>query len=170
MGRYILQPSKRNPGWYVLTDTEARVVLRFKEHAYNDTQQITFLDDCVINDPARDAVAIARVLRQMAEYMATEHYNIAMPPLDMRPDTPGGFLERKEGGGFLEEKRHRKEIGSRLREIRESQGLSLVEIAERSGIRPASVSKIEQGKFRVDLDVLHRIASAMGCRVDIVPD
>ena len=104
MGRYILQASKRNPGWFVLTDTETRVVIRFKEHEYNDTQQITFLDDCPINDPARDAVAIASVLRRMAEYMATEYYHIAMPAINRLPEARGGFLEKKHPRGFLEEK------------------------------------------------------------------
>ena len=43
--KYTIQESKE-PGWWVVTDTENLVVVKFKEHEYNETQQTTMLEDC----------------------------------------------------------------------------------------------------------------------------
>lgn len=50
----------------------------------------------------------------------------------------------------------------RLRELREAQGLTQQALAERTGVRQATVSQIESGTSRVDLDVLERLADALG--------
>jgi putative transcriptional regulator len=50
----------------------------------------------------------------------------------------------------------------RLRELREAQGLTQQALAERAGVRQATVSQIESGTSRVDLDVLERLADALG--------
>jgi transcriptional regulator with XRE-family HTH domain len=50
-----------------------------------------------------------------------------------------------------------------LREAREAAGLTQVELAERAGIRQATVSDIETGKSgRLDLDVFDRICRVLG--------
>jgi transcriptional regulator with XRE-family HTH domain len=50
----------------------------------------------------------------------------------------------------------------RLRELRDAQGLTQQAWAERAGVRQATVSQIESGTSRVDLDVLERLADALG--------
>lgn len=37
--RFKLEKSKEQPGWWVLTDTENLVVIKFEEHKYNETQK-----------------------------------------------------------------------------------------------------------------------------------
>lgn len=39
MRRFILEKSQDLPGWWVLTDAENLVVLKFKEHEFNESQQ-----------------------------------------------------------------------------------------------------------------------------------
>lgn len=77
--RFRLEKSKNQGGWYVLTDTENLVVIRFKEHEFNETQEVTFLEneDAVIR--RLGVRGIARVLREMGDYMFTRWYGIALP-------------------------------------------------------------------------------------------
>lgn len=54
-------------------------------------------------------------------------------------------------------------IRLRVRELREARGWSQGELAERAGVRRATVSDIELEKTTgVDFDVLERLASALG--------
>jgi len=56
-----------------------------------------------------------------------------------------------------------KEIGPRLRELRQSKNLSSKEVAERAGITPQSLSRIEKGHHDVVFTTLRKILAAMGC-------
>lgn len=79
MRRFILEKSQDLPGWWVLTDTENLVVLKFKEHEYNESQQVTFLDEDKSVIEKLGAQGIAQVLREMGDYMFTHWYSIALP-------------------------------------------------------------------------------------------
>lgn len=59
-------------------------------------------------------------------------------------------------------------IGSRLRELREAQGLTTTQIGERCGLTQSTISKVENGKWSVSLDILSKISEALGARVEIV--
>lgn len=65
-----------------------------------------------------------------------------------------------------EEERSR--IGARLKEIREKKKMEAKSIARIAGIDPSNLSKIEAGRYSVGLDILSKIANAIGARVDIV--
>lgn len=77
MERFIIQHSQTQPDGWVCTDQENGIVCRFREHQFNETQQFTFLEDV----PLPDATAIARMVREMADWLRSNHYNKAMPPL-----------------------------------------------------------------------------------------
>lgn len=62
----------------------------------------------------------------------------------------------------------RERIGQRIRELREEQGLDAKAVAQKAGITPANMSRIEQGKYSPGLDILCRIASALGMQLDFV--
>lgn len=62
----------------------------------------------------------------------------------------------------------RKRIGHRIKELREEQGLDAKIVAQKAGITPANMSRIEQGKYSPGLDILCRIASALGMQLDFV--
>ena len=54
-------------------------------------------------------------------------------------------------------------IGRRIRELRQSRNLSGRELAERAGITPQSLSRIEHGRHDVVFTTLQRLLAAMGC-------
>jgi ribosome-binding protein aMBF1 (putative translation factor) len=53
----------------------------------------------------------------------------------------------------------------RLRELREAAGLSLADVAERTGMDKAFVSRLELGRGNPTVDTLARYAAALGKRV-----
>ncbi len=61
----------------------------------------------------------------------------------------------------------RKHIGQRIRAVREKQGLTQHEASDLAGGRPAQNywSELEQGKHCPGLDMLERIAGALGVTV-----
>ena len=65
--RFILQESE-TPGWWVFTDTEYKIVIRFKEHNFNDTQEVTILEDGEANPHV-----LARVMREMGDWAVRHH-------------------------------------------------------------------------------------------------
>lgn len=71
MERYIIQASHTHPDGWVCTDRNNGIVCQFKEHQFNDTQQFTFLED--VEQP--DALTIARLMREMADWLRENHYN-----------------------------------------------------------------------------------------------
>jgi len=63
----------------------------------------------------------------------------------------------------------RERIGAQIRALREERRLEAKELAEYADIDASNLSRIEKGKFSPGLDVLCKIAAAMGCSVEIVP-
>ena len=61
----------------------------------------------------------------------------------------------------------RERIGRRIRELREERGLLGKELAELVGIDPANLSRLEKGKYSVGLDILCKLAAALGKKVVI---
>lgn len=55
-----------------------------------------------------------------------------------------------------------RQVGLRIRELRESRNLTGKELAERAGIAPQSLSRIEHGHHDVVFTTLQRILAAMG--------
>lgn len=54
-------------------------------------------------------------------------------------------------------------LALRVRELRVAQDISQAELAERAGVRQATISAIERGTTtRIDLDVLERLGKALG--------
>ena len=63
-----------------------------------------------------------------------------------------------------------KKVGQRIRELREARSLTSKELAERAGITPQSLSRIEHGHHDVVFTTLQRLLAAMGCSVrDLAP-
>lgn len=63
---------------------------------------------------------------------------------------------------------HRLRIGSRLRELREAQGLTTTQLGERCGLTQSTISKVENGKWSVSLDILSKVCEVLGAKMDIV--
>lgn len=57
---------------------------------------------------------------------------------------------------------------ARFKAVRESQGLTLAEVAERMGIDPPALSRLETGKtLNPTLATLHKWAAALGQKLDV---
>ena len=62
----------------------------------------------------------------------------------------------------------RARIGKRIREIREERGIEARDLARLAGIDAANLSRIENGKYSVGLDILSKIAASLGKKVDFL--
>lgn len=62
----------------------------------------------------------------------------------------------------------REEIGKRITQLREEKNMSQKELAESVGITQANISRIEQGKYSVGIDILSKIATVFRKRIDFV--
>lgn len=63
----------------------------------------------------------------------------------------------------------RTRIGRKIRKIREEKGIEAKDLAKLANVDAANLSRIEQGKYSVGLDILSRIAFVLGCQIDIIP-
>lgn len=63
----------------------------------------------------------------------------------------------------------RERIGKKIAEIRKNLRLSQTKLGELTGIAPGNIARIESGKYSTGIDLLSRIANALGCEVDILP-
>ena len=61
-------------------------------------------------------------------------------------------------------------IGKRIREIREEKGIEAKDLAKLANIDAANLSRIEQGKYSVGLDILSKLAFVLGYHIDIMPN
>ena len=60
---------------------------------------------------------------------------------------------------------YREEIGSELQTIRVQRGMSQRELAEASGVHYSNIAKIEMGRYNVSVDILGKVADALGMRL-----
>ena len=65
-----------------------------------------------------------------------------------------------------EDDSERKVVGAKIRAIRESVGLSQMELARRSGMAQESLSRVETGRRDPRLGTLQRLARGMGLSLD----
>ena len=141
--RYTLEQTAA--GLWEARDTEHGIVITFREHEYLTTQRVTREGDDGLGTVS-DAKATARYLDDMDWWLRHRHYNTIMPSL----------LDR------------RKQIGARMRELREAQGMTQAELARRAGITSGNVFRIEAGMYSMGLDLVNRVADALGARLDIL--
>lgn len=64
----------------------------------------------------------------------------------------------------------RTRIGKKIRQIREEKGIEAKDLAKLANIDAANLSRIEQGKYSVGLDILSKLAFVLGYHIDIVPN
>ena len=100
--------------------------------------------------------------------MAVGPYEIAVPTPDGQVEVPWSTIRALTDKAYaahlaaaaVEEAR---EIGRRIKRLREGRHLSSKELAERAGLAPQSLSRIEHGRHDVTFTTLRPILAAMGC-------
>lgn len=62
----------------------------------------------------------------------------------------------------------RERIGKRIAEIRKSKGVSQAKLSELTGIAPGNIVRIETGRYSTGIDLLSKIADALGYKLDFL--
>ncbi|MDU8886306.1 helix-turn-helix transcriptional regulator [Yeosuana sp. MJ-SS3] len=78
----------------------------------------------------------------------------------------GGKGDKEEERIFLNHERVR--IGARIRELRKEKYIDAKKLAEAANIDAANLSRIEQGRYSVGLDILSKIALALGVKLELI--
>lgn len=78
--RFILQPSQE-PGFWVATDTEHGMVVKFKEHMFNETHHPTLLNGEAF-PTVEEALRYATYMRELGDWLAENHRDIIFSQLD----------------------------------------------------------------------------------------
>lgn len=141
--RFTLQPAQE-PGFWEATDKEHSIVVKFREHLFNETQQITLLNGDTFKT-ADEAMKVATYLRELSDWLRDNHYNRIMPEASIRLI-----------------------IGDRIRQLRTAQNLTQQQLADMAGVTKANICNIERGAYSVGLDVLHKIATALGAEIRLI--
>jgi ribosome-binding protein aMBF1 (putative translation factor) len=77
------------------------------------------------------------------------------------------IAERRKRDAQFAEEFDKLQLARHMRELREKAGLSQAQLAARVGTQAPGIARIESGRFAPRLDVLHRIANALGRRMRI---
>ena len=142
---FKLQRSQEKQGWWVLTDINKGIVILFEEGKFNSTQKITYLEDV---EPS--PTAIAKDLRIMADWLAQNHYHLAVA-------NPQQDFDREY---------HRKVVGDRLRQLRLSKKLTIDDVSQATGIHRTNISKIENGRYAFTIDVVNQLLNLYGAKLN----
>jgi DNA-binding XRE family transcriptional regulator len=59
-------------------------------------------------------------------------------------------------------------IGQRIQDLRKETGMTQTQLAEKCGMAQPNIARIEAGTYATSLDVLSRIAEALGKRIELV--
>ena len=95
MGRFKLEKSKIDDDWWVITDTDNLVVIKFKEHMFNETQKISIIDEDKLRRSGDIADVLSGIVSDIEDYMLAHYLSIALPVPDFE------FREDDEGNIFL---------------------------------------------------------------------
>jgi DNA-binding Xre family transcriptional regulator len=78
----------------------------------------------------------------------------------------GGKGDREDERIFLHQERVR--IGARIRELRKEKNIEAKMLAQIANIDAANLSRIEQGRYSVGMDILSKIALALGAKIELI--
>ena len=59
-------------------------------------------------------------------------------------------------------------MGQKIKEVRELSGITLEELAEKSGYKPSNIRNIEMGRFNADIYTLCNIVEAMDAHFEVM--
>lgn len=141
--RFVLQKSKENEGWWVATNRPGNIVAKFQEGLFNEMVKITALEDA---SPLEHASAI----RELSEWLAYFHADLVTG-------------DDEDVKGF-----NRLRIGRQIRLARIGKNLTVRQLAELSGVPFQNITKIENGKYNVSIDILGKLCHALGLKMDLM--
>ena len=117
-------------------------------------------DLCVIAMTAMPSVEVAvRTLKRQA----FDYLQKPLEPMEVRAVIEAAIREK----GLLVdiETRLNLIVGGRLRELRQAGGLTLKQLANRTGLSVSLISQIELGKSAASMSTLHKLATALSVKM-----
>jgi len=78
----------------------------------------------------------------------------------------GGKGDREDERMLIQHERER--IGTRIRELRKEKNIEITKLAQLANIDASNLNRIEQGRYSVSLDILSKIALALGAKIDLI--
>ena len=141
--RFTLR-SARDDDKLIATDTDNAIDLKFRAHAYNTTQEVHVIDESDFAG-VDGALRLATCLRKLSEWLYQEHREILFP----------------------DKEQARRSLGERIKRLRTEQGFTQEQLAERVGITKSNICNIEAGKYSVGFDILIKIATALGTKLEL---
>ena len=80
--RFKIEKSIQNENWWVLTDLQYKVMMRFEHQNYRNTLEVAVMEDSVLSTGIIPDLEEAKkkVLRDMECYLMTRHFNKANKP------------------------------------------------------------------------------------------
>ena len=140
--RFVLSPSQEREGWVVAADRKTNMVFIFMEGVFPDSVEYKPLEDMTPLD-------CATAVRELGDWLRLYHADI--------------LEERGEASRYI----NRKRIGQLIADARRKQGLTLRELAEKSGVSYQNITKIENGKYNVSIDILGKLCRALDLKIDL---
>lgn len=145
-------------------------IIRFTEIYYDDAERLALY----ISSKHNTGVELTQC--------SSEFFPIPPKRKEM-PETINAFVVEGYEIGYLEKRQypeqdkkyrnrtlHRVMLGERLREARESKGMTLDGLEVLTGIKAHNLENIESGRFDATIDILGNIGDALGCHIDFVFD
>src|SRR6266508_1044454 len=147
---------------------DTREYRRIVSASYRDGRLIVLFEDRTWVDLKADRVVPPETRGAQWERLAVSPYEVTVPTENGAVEIPWSTVRAvtdKAYSAHLADaaEEEARQIGLRIRELREKRNLSSKELAERAGITPQSLSRIELGRHDVVFTTLRRILAAMGC-------
>lgn len=144
--------------------------IRFTEIYYDDAERLALYiagrDNCDIHTEicTSEFFPIPPKMKEMPDevnIIVVSNYEIAYLEHRRYPDQDIKYRNRTL---------HRVMLGDKLKDARESCGMTLEGLETLTGIRAKNIENIEAGRFDATIDILGNIGDALGCHVDFVFD
>jgi DNA-binding Xre family transcriptional regulator len=147
---------------------DAKEYRRMVSATYRDGNLLVLFEDGTWVDLRADRLMSPEARGVQWERLSVSPYEITVPTENSEVEIPWSTVRAvtdREYSAHLADAadEEARQIGQRIRELRESRNLSSREVAERAGIAPQSLSRIELGRHDVVFTTLQRILAAMGC-------
>ena len=134
--------SQEREGWVVAADRKTNMVFIFMEGAFRESVEYKPLEDMTPLD-------CATAVRELGDWLRLYHADI--------------LEERGEASRYI----NRKRIGQLIADARRKQGLSIRELAEKCGVSYQNITKIENGRYNVSIDILNKLCATLGLKIDL---
>lgn len=139
----VIEPCD-DPDYYTLRDEENGISVTWRVGAFNETQKFDASGFDLNKYGAESAQIIATITRRMGDWLYENYPELVFELND------------------------RQLFGLKIARIRRSKGISIRELAQRSECSPSTIVNIEQGKFSPRVEIVEKILSILGCRLEIV--